>query len=192
MSESREHDGPDASSPGTPDWATQAVPGPAPDVSTPSPAAGRSWEAVATHGAAPAAAWRRPWSGWGSPGRWSGRRTVVALVAALGIGALGAAGATAAITQSDGGGRGDLGGRGGQGQFPGGPGQGRLPGGGQGQVPGAPRDRDGDGDHHGFGDHDGDHDGDGSGSGLPGRQGQLPGGSQQSTPGDANGTAPTT
>ncbi|MBD3784535.1 MAG: hypothetical protein IE926_16570, partial [Micrococcales bacterium] len=63
--------------------------------------------------AAPAAqddfSWRRPWSGWSAPARWSGRRTVVALVAALGIGALGAVGATAAIAQSDDAGRGEVG-----------------------------------------------------------------------------------
>ena len=129
--------------------------------------------------AAPAdSTWRRQWAGWGSPGRWSGRRTVVALVAALTVGVLGAVGATAAIAQSDEGGRGGVG-RGGHGQFPGG-GQGQLPGGGQGRAPGGGQgqapDRDGD---RGF---------DGPAPGAPG------GGTDSTDPGDANGNpaAPTT
>ena len=126
----------------------------------------------------------------GTPGptpggrRWSGRTTAVVVAAALGIGALGAAGAAAAVTRSDSQVREDVGGRG---QLPGG-GQGRLPGGGvapdggRGGLPGGPPpggvDHDGDGDRHGTADGDG-----GAGQRRPG-----PGdGTGSSDPGDANG-----
>ncbi len=116
--------------------------------------------------------------------RWTGRKSAMVLASALGLGTVGAIGATAAVAQSD-----ERGGAvGGHGQFPGG-GPGHVPGGpgrppaaGPGRLPGSPPPGgDRDGDHRGLSgrDADGDH-------GV-GHQPSPRGGTGPTGPEDANG-----
>jgi hypothetical protein len=182
---------PPAAVPDVPSWTSSA------DATTPAPVPAAS--AGRTSRALPAAFAPTASGVVGEPSaraRWSGRRTAAVVAAALGLGTLGALGATAAFGQSDvrevdGGPGGRPGQLPGQGELPGGLGQ--RPGGGRGQFPGGPPpgglDRDGDGGRHDPADRDGDHGGgpgqDG-GTGIPGAPGTDDGGSTD--PGDANGT----
>ena len=127
--------------------------------------------------------------------RWSGRTTAVVVAAALGIGALGAVGAAAAVVTAGSQVQGDVSHRG---QLPGGgqgqqfgdgrgqrPGDGGAPDGGRGGLPGGPPPGgfERDGDRHGGDAPDVDGD-DGTEGLLPGPDG----GTDSTHPGDADGT----